>query len=136
AQILGKKREPAESFAHLVEQIVFRAIHPAAVDCGGLVGKNFRELEKAAEMIEPKVVKAAGGPAQAIDPPAVALRLHHVPPIERMAPALAVFAEEIRGHTRNHFGFELGSKAEQIGMRPDVGAVEVDEDCNVAGEPD
>src|SRR5712664_1397783 len=49
-----------------------------------------------------------------------------------MAPALAVFTEKIWGHAGDDFGIEFRRQAIQIGMGPDVGAVEVYKDRDVA----
>src|SRR6266436_1786350 len=49
-----------------------------------------------------------------------------------MAPALAVFAEKIRGHAGDDLGIEFRRQAIQIGVGPDVGAVEVYKDRDVA----
>ena len=99
---------------------------------GRFARRNLPELRKSAEMIEPDVVKIARQPAHAVDPPRVSLLLHHVPAIKRIAPALAVFAEKIRRHAGNDFGIERGVQTKQIGMRPNIGAIEIHKDRDVA----
>src|SRR5258708_36434573 len=99
---------------------------------GWFACRNLPELGKSAEMIEADVVKIVRGPAHAVDPPRISLLLHHVPAIERMAPALAVFTEKIRRHAGDDLGIEFRCQAIQIGVGPDVGAVEVYEDRDVA----
>src|ERR1700687_4447758 len=98
----------------------------------GCVRLNLPALRKPAEMIEPDVVKIVRDPAHPVDPPRKSLLLHHVPAIKRIAPALAVFAERIRGHAGDDFGIEFGVQAKEIGMSPDVGAVEIYENRDVA----
>ena len=83
-------------------------------------------------MIESDVVKIVRDPAHAVDPPRISLRLNHIPAIERMAPTLAVFTEKIRRHTSDDLGIEFRRQAIQIGMGPDIGAVEIYKDCDVA----
>src|ERR1700722_16931117 len=83
-------------------------------------------------MIEAYVIEALDGPAHAVDPPGISLLLHYIPAIQRMAPALSVFAEKIRGHSRDDFGIKLGTQMKQIGMRPNIGAVEINEDRDIA----
>src|SRR5450755_79151 len=87
-------------------------------------------------MIEADVVEIVRGPTHAIDPPGISALLHHVPAIEWIAPALAIFAEKIRRDTGHDLGIEFGVEAKQIGMGPDIGAIEIHEDGNVTGNPD
>src|SRR5437899_5688852 len=93
---------------------------------------NLPVLGKSAEMIEADVVKIARDPAHAVDPPRISLRLHHIPAIERMAPTLTVFAEKIWRHAGDDLGIEFRRQAIQIGMGPDIGAVEIDKNRDVA----
>src|SRR5208283_3928669 len=83
-------------------------------------------------MIETDVIEIERCPAQPIDPPGIAPFFHHVPAIERIAPALAFLAEEIRRHSSNDLGLKFRIEAEKIRMSPDVGAVEVDKDSEIA----
>src|SRR5271157_4959769 len=99
---------------------------------GGFACRNLPELRKSAEMIEADVVKILRDPAHPVDPPRISLLLHHVPAVKRIAPALPVFAEKIRGHAGDDFGIEFGVQTKQVGMSPDIGAVEIYEDRNVA----
>src|SRR6266478_5935237 len=99
---------------------------------GWFVCRNLPELGKSAEMIEADVVKIARDPAHAVDPPRISLLLHYVPAIKRMAPTLAVFTEKIRRHTGDDLGIEFSRQAIQIGMGPDIGAVEIDKNRDVA----
>ena len=49
-----------------------------------------------------------------------------------MTPALTVFTEKIWGHAGNDFGIEVGAQTKQIGVGPDVGAVKIHKDRDVA----
>src|ERR1700730_15289419 len=49
-----------------------------------------------------------------------------------MAPTLTVFAEKIWRHAGDDFGIEVGVQTKQIGVGPDIGAVEIYKDRNVA----
>src|SRR5208283_4269615 len=102
---------------------------------GWFARRNLPELRIPAEMIEADVVEIMRGPAHSVDPPRVSSLLHHVPAIKRITPALAVFAEKIRGHTSDHFGIEFGVQPKQIGMGPDTGVVETHEDRDVTHDP-
>src|SRR4051794_4402219 len=81
AEILGEKWETAKCIAQMLEQVVFWTIDPAAV-LGGFVARgNLPELSKAAKMIEANVVEIVRGPAHAVDPPGITLRLHDIPAV-------------------------------------------------------
>src|ERR1035441_7688189 len=99
---------------------------------GWLARRNLPALRKSAEMIEADVVEIVRGPAHPVDPPRISLLLHHVPAIQRIPPTLAVCAERIRGHAGDDFGIEFGIQAKQIGVGPDIDAVEIYEDRDVA----
>src|SRR5271154_5511239 len=99
---------------------------------GRFVSRNLPELGKSAEMIESDIVKILCHPAHAVYPPCVSLFFHHVPTVERIAPTLAILAEKIGRHSGDDLGIKFGVQAKQIGMRPDIGAVEIHEDRNVA----
>src|ERR1700732_1566657 len=99
---------------------------------GWFACRNLPELGKSAEMIEADVVEIVRDPAHTVDPPCISLLLHHVPAIKRMAPALAVFTEKIWRHAGDDFGIEVGVQTKQIGVGPDIGAVKIYKDRNVA----
>src|ERR1700694_1881092 len=99
---------------------------------GWFVCRNFPVLRKSAEMIEADVVKIVRDPAHTVDPPRISVRLHHVPTIKRMAPALAVLAEKIGRHTGDDYGIKVGVQTKQIGVGPDIGAVKIHKDRDVA----
>src|ERR1700681_1564669 len=103
---------------------------------GWFACRNLPELGKSAEMIEADVVEIVRDPAHTVDPPCISLLLHHVPAIKRMAPALAVFTEKIWGHAGDDFGIEVGVQTKQIGVGPDIGAVEIYKDRDVAHDAD
>src|ERR1700674_5501608 len=99
---------------------------------GWFACRNLPELGKSAEMIEADVVEIMRDPSHTVDPPRISPLLHHVPAIKRMAPALAVFTEKIWGHAGDDFGIEVGIQTKQIGVGPDVSAVEIHKDRDVA----
>src|SRR5208282_6183909 len=132
AQVFGEEGQAAEGFAELVKQIVPWTIDPAAVGGTRIGRRNLPELVEAAKVIEPNVIAVAGRPAQPAHPPFVAPGLHHIPAVKRVAPTLTSLAEKIRGHAGDDFGLEVLIQAEQIAVHPDIGAVVVDEDSDVA----
>ena len=136
AEVFGEERQSAEGFTQFVEEVVFGSIDPASTDRGGVCTRYLPELVESAEVIEADVVAVVGGPAQALDPPLVAAGLHDVPAVERIAPALSGLAEKIWGDAGDDFGTQIFVEAEQVGLSPDIGAVVVDEDGDVANDAD
>src|SRR5208282_923037 len=96
AQILGKKRQSPQRLAQLQKQIIARTIDPPAIDRGRVRGRNLPELIESAKVIEADVVTVLRRPAEPPNPPVISLRLHHVPAVKRIPPALAGLDEEIR----------------------------------------
>src|SRR5579863_1214613 len=97
-EIFREKWQPAQGLAKFLKQVIARTINPAAIYRGRLGRRNLPELVEATEMIEPHVVAISRGPAQALDPPGIALGFHRVPAIKRVAPALPGLAEEVGRH--------------------------------------
>src|SRR5664279_3708242 len=87
-------------------------------------------------MIEPDEVKIVSRPTKAVDPPRISALRHRLPSIKWIAPALSVFAEKVRGHPRNYFRLKFGIETKQMGMSPDVGAVEIHKDRDIADDVD
>src|SRR6202023_765087 len=99
---------------------------------GWFACRNLPELGKSAEMIEADVVEIVHDPAHTVCPPRISLLPRHVPAIKRMAPGFAVFTEKIWRHAGDDFGIEVGVQTKQIGVGPDIGAVKIYKDRNVA----
>src|SRR5258706_9407136 len=131
AEIFCKKRQASKSLAQLVKQIVPRTIHPTPVYRSGIGRGNLPELVEPAEMVDPDVVAVPRCPPQPLDPPLIAFRLHHVPAVQRISPALPRLAEEIGRDSRNHIGLEIFIQPEQFAVHPHVGAVVVHKDRDV-----
>ena len=72
----------------------------------------------------------------AADPPAEAVRLHHVPAIQRRAPELAVLAEIVGRDAADGGGDALVVHLEELGLGPHVGAVQGDVDGQVTDDLD
>ena len=79
-------------------------------------------------MIDPGEVDELERPAEALDPPAVALPAHRAPVVHGLAPELAVGVGDVRG------GAGLEPLAEEAGVCHDVGAVVRDIDRDVADQ--
>src|SRR5437588_1751801 len=107
AQILREERQPAQRLAERVKQVVLRAIHPATANRGGVARRNFPELFEPAKMIEPDVIAISRGPSQALNPPLITPRLHHVPAIQRVSPALSRLAKEIRRNSGHYLRIKI-----------------------------
>ena len=91
-----------------------RAVDPAAVNGGGLGGRDLPGLLKAAEVIEPDDVAKAQRPAHALYPPVVTALPQHVPAIHGISPALAGFGERIRRDAGDDLGIQIGVEAEKM----------------------
>src|SRR4029077_13324689 len=92
----------------------------------------FPELLKSAEVIEADVIAGLSAPAQAVDPPVIAARPDRVPVVKRSTPALSRSAERVRRHARYSFRFEIVLQAEQVTVRPHVGAIVSHKNCYVS----
>src|SRR6266446_2328899 len=136
AKVFGKKRQPAKRVAKAIEQVVFGTVDPAAIDSRLFVSRNFPELRESTKMIEPDVIKVVSRPAQAVDPPGVALCLHHIPAIKRITPTLTGLAEKIRRHSGDDLRLPVRIQAEEVRVCPDIGAVKVHEYSDVPDHTD
>src|SRR5580658_1897074 len=136
AEILRKKWQSPQRLAQLLKQVVPRTIHPLAVHRGWIGRRNLPELVEPAEVVEPDVIAVSRRPAQSLHPPLITLRLHHIPAVKRIPPALSGLAEEIRRHARNHLGIKILFQPEQFAVHPDVGAVVINKDGEIAHDAD
>src|SRR6185369_7088458 len=112
--------------------MVAGTIYPASIHCCWVLRWNLPELGEAAEVIEANDVAVLRGPAQAFDPPVITLLGHRLPVVERIAPALAGGAECVRRHTGDDFWLQILVQSIKFTSRPDIGAVVVHKDGNVA----
>src|SRR4029077_13626242 len=106
AKILREEWQAPQSLAQFTKQIVAWTVHPAPADRGWIGRRNLPELIEAAEVIEAYVVAVLCRPAQPPHPPVVPPRLHHIPAVKRITPALPRLAEEIWRNAGDHFGFQ------------------------------
>src|SRR5208282_3617698 len=86
-------------------------------------------------MIEADVIKILRSPAHPVDPPCISSRLHHIPPVKRIAPPLAVFAEKIWRNAGNNLRIEFAIQPKKIGVGPHIGTVKIQKDRDVARNP-
>src|SRR3954470_7681897 len=101
-------------------------------DRGWLVGRNLPELGEAAKMVKTDKVTGLRGPAQALDPPAIAAAADRIPVVERITPPLSVGAKVIGRDPRDDVWCEVITQAEQIAVRPNVGTVVIHKNGNIA----
>ena len=136
AEVLGDDLRVLERAVHRVEEVGLRAVDPLAL-LRGLRLRGHRPVGgKRAEMVDAHGVEQLEARAEAVHPPAVAVRLHRLPVVERVAPLLAEFAEIIRRHARHVFRLAVLRKVEEVAVRPDVGAVARDVHRQVADDLD
>src|SRR4051812_20398632 len=95
---------------------------------------NFPISLEASEVIKANDVAGCERPLHALNPPVVASLPQDVPAVERISPALPRLAEEIRWHSRHIDWVPLLVELKEIRVSPDVGAIEVDEDCHVSNQ--
>ncbi len=87
-------------------------------------------------MVEPEELRQAQVRPEAFDPPVEAVPLEDVPAVERVAPQLPRRAEVVGRNPRDADGVARLVQLEDLGVRPDVGAVGGDVDRDVAEDPD
>ena len=87
-------------------------------------------------MVEPQDVGDLELRPEAGDPPAEALRLQHVPAIERIPPALTIGAEIVGWNAGDGAQAAVGGEIEERAVRPRVRAVGGDVDRDIAEDPD
>src|SRR5271157_1401730 len=104
AKIFGYERQLSECAAQCVEEVRIGPLHPMPLDGRRFVGWDLPVGLESAEMVEPDDVVGLNRPAHALNPPVVPARLELVPIVERIAPALAGFAEGIRRDAGDNLG--------------------------------
>src|ERR1035438_2654352 len=134
AQVFREEGQPSESLAQLVKQVIPRTIHPPSIDRCRIRRRNLPELIEAAEVIETDEVAVSCCPAQALNPPFISPCFHHIPAVKGIAPALPRLAEEVRWHAGDSLGLEIFIQAKKITMHPNVGAIVIYEDGDVAND--
>src|ERR1700756_2323256 len=107
AKVFREKGQSTKLLADLIEEFISRAVDPAAMNCGWLVGRDLPKLRKATEMIEPDKVAGLGGRSQALYPPLISGRANCLPVVKRIAPSLAGCAEIIGRHAGNNLGLQV-----------------------------
>ena len=95
AQVLRNDGQVTQSGPHRMEQFDARALPPHTVTgCCGPAGNGIITL-KSTEMVNTNnIIQRRAGP-KAVDPPAVAIRFHGVPAVQRVAPQLPIGRKSI-----------------------------------------
>ena len=136
AEVLGDKLgivEPARQHAH---QGHARARTPAAVLRGGVAVGHGPVAVQPAEVVDAQHIIEEGGTLDAADPPAVAIRLHPVPVIERVAPELSVLGKGIGRNPGDLLRHMPVVQLEELRLAPDIRRVHRDIDGDVADQAD
>ncbi len=132
AQIFRKERQSPKRLAQFSKQIVPRTIHPAPVNRRRLRPPESPRTGRTRESDPVGRSRNSASPSASAESTTVPLRLHHVPAIKRIPPALPSLAEKIRRHARHHLRLQILLQPEKFAMHPDVGAVVIHENGNVA----
>src|SRR5580704_848489 len=127
-----EERQAPKRLAQFGKQIVSRTIHPSPVNRRRISRRNLPELIEPTKVIQSHVVAIPRRPPQPLNPPFISSRLHHVPAVKRISPPLPSLAEEIRRHAGHYFRLQVLLQPEKFAVHPDVGAVVIYEDGNVA----
>jgi hypothetical protein len=136
AEVLGDDRQVAERVARRLQERGAGSGPVAALDGGLRARGDLPVALHADEVIDAQHVDLREHHAQALDPPLVAARRHHVPAVQRVAPELPGRAEVVGRHARDDRRLALRVEEEEIGVGPHVGAVVGDEDRDVADDAD
>ena len=103
---------------------------PPAVPRGLGAGRDRPVPREPAEVVDPEDVDEVEHAAHPLDPPAVAVRGHRLPVVERVAPQLAEVVEAVRRGARD----DLVERQEELGVGAMVAAVGRDVDRHVADD--
>src|SRR5690348_12051785 len=102
----------------------------------GMTCRNLPAGGKSAEVIEANQIRLPKRRPRAIDPPTKSVRLHRVPSIQRISPALPGFRERIGRNSGNCFGVTIAIEQEQMRIGPDIAGVGGNENRDIADEFD
>ena len=135
AKILGEDwKIAAERFFDGMEEILARTFDPFAIDGSFFSSRNGPVCLKAAEMVDPQVIGQSQLTADTVDPPFVTGCFVVIPVIERVAPQLSGSTEIIWRYSGYAGRVALRIELEQLLVRPDIGAVECDEDRDITDD--
>ena len=132
AKILGNKAQVAEPRGQHADKVHAGAGLPVSVLRGRIPVGHGPVALKAAEMIYADYIIKLPCAVYAAYPPAVAVRRHRVPVIQRVAPELAVLGERIGRHSRDLGGHIVPVQLEKLRIAPHIGGVERDIYRNIA----
>ena len=115
--------------------------HTGALFPGAVAGGRFSCGDaviglQTAEMVDAYAVKEGECIAHTLAPPSIAILLHTLPIVERIAPELTVGAEVIGRHACHCLGTKLSIEQEELVVCPDVGTVVGNVDGNVPDHGD
>ena len=111
-------------------------LRPSAIHSSLLARWNLPVGLKSAEVIEANDVALLQCPLHALNPPVISALAEYVPAVKRIAPALSGAAKKIGRHARNIDRVAVFVELKDLGMVPDVGAIQIDEDGDVGDELD
>ena len=123
AEVFRHDGQVADRRAHGIKELLARPFHPTAVDSGLRLAVDLPECFEAAEMIDAHDVDKREELAEPRDPPGVALVLHRLPVVLRVAPELTRRAEVVGRYASDRLGRAVDVEVEERLMRPDIGAV-------------
>ena len=134
AKILRNDREIREMCTHGIHKFHARPLHPFAAAGVLCAVWNAPVAFQAAEMVDPQHVVKPRGTRDPVHPPAIAIRAHLIPAVERIAPKLTVRAEGIRRNACHRGGRVRFIQLEVLRPCPNVRGIHGDINGQVADQ--
>ena len=122
-QVFRNKRKLPQRLLYCSKKSIAGSLHPATLDCGFTVRRNFPVFFKTAEMIQADEIHLLQHDFNPFNPPAVSVLRHDIPPVQGMPPALSRFAEIVRRYSGNVSWLTFFIQIEEMRIRPHIGAV-------------
>ena len=132
AQVLGDDLRALRGLVDDVGELLARAFEPFAALGGFAFGGDRPVVDDADEVVDANHVEELRVGLHALAPPLKILLLHHVPAVQRVAPALALVGKCIRRYSGNVRRIAVDVQLEELAVRPGIGAVHGDVQRNVA----
>jgi len=136
AEVLGDEGQLAQVALEFVEKRHAGPLGPRAVAGVGGTERHLPVGLEPAEVVEAHEVVHGERGAHAALPPAVAIRRHRAPVVDRVAPVLAGGREIVRRGAGDARGGAVGRGLEELGLRPHLDGVARDVDGHVADDED
>ena len=136
AQIFSQNRKGRKLFYYGGEEVFRGRLRPLPMDRGGLSGRDLPTGDKSSKVVQPDFIEKPHVVLDALDPPGVLRGFKRVPPVNRISPELAGCAEIVRRDSGDNGWTLLVVEFENFRVGPDISAVVVHVDRQVADHKD